>query len=63
MIRFGTCYFRFKSDAIAYYADYGFASEDVDRKIAEGEIHIGVPPMLPGDKLYSEDGRYGIERN
>ena len=65
MIKYGTCYFPTRGNAIRYYRPYAKlegakASELVDRKIAEGEIHIGKPPMKPGDTLTIEDCRYHV---
>lgn len=63
MIKYGTCYFPTRSNAIRYYRDIegADASKAVDRKIAAGEIHVGeLPPMKPGDILTIEDCRYHV---
>lgn len=39
----GSCCFMSREDALLYYRPYGGDSEDVDRKIAAGEIKIGKP--------------------
>lgn len=62
----GTSYFVTKNAAIRYYKGYGYADtvKTVERKIREGEIHIGKPPYKPGvERLVLLDGgkRYGIE--
>jgi hypothetical protein len=63
MIITGTSYFPTKSDAIKYYVPV--CDEDVrltvEHKIAQGEIHIGKPPIEPGEKLIIKDNRYHIE--
>ncbi len=52
----GTSYFKSKAAAIRYYRPYGFDRAAVEQKLAEGEIHIGVPPTKPGDTLQLIDG-------
>jgi hypothetical protein len=63
MTRQGTANFVSKAAAVRYYRDYGFDAADVDRKIAEGEIHIGKPTLKPGDRLVVvyNGTRYAIE--
>lgn len=64
-LRYGTPYFVSKAKAAQYYRDYegddGYAA--VDRKLAEGSIHIGKPPLPPGARLNIIDNgtRYEIE--
>lgn len=62
-IRYGTSYFVSRSAAIRYYKDYGDNAASVDTKIREGSIHIGKPPLKPGDVLMTTDGgkRYMIQ--
>ena len=43
---YGTSYFPTHGDALKYYNAQGSFSFIVDNKIADGEIHIGVPPGL-----------------
>lgn len=62
-MRYGTSYFVSKAAAVRYYRDYGDDARSVDRKLAEGLIHIGKPPIRPGDRLSVIDSgtRYEIE--
>jgi hypothetical protein len=63
-MRVGTSYFVSRVAACQYYAAYEPNSEDaVVRKIAAGEIHIGKPPLQPGQRLsiIPGEGRYQIE--
>jgi hypothetical protein len=61
----GTSYFVSRVKAAQYYRDYegddGYAA--VVCKLGEGSIHIGKPPMQPGDKLLTIDNgcRYAIQ--
>ncbi len=61
---YGTSYFTSRSAAIRYYKDYGYddVKAAVARKIREGEIHIGKPPLKAGQRLTTVDGgkRYAI---
>lgn len=60
----GTSHFVSWLAACDYYRDYGFDSDDVNRKIAEGEIHIGKPEEISiNERLTIIDGgkRYAIE--
>lgn len=57
-MRYGTAYFRSNSDAIRYYAAYGYHRNHVLQKIADLEIHIGNPPLQTGETLeWDTDGR------
>jgi hypothetical protein len=64
-IRVGTSYFMNRQMAIKYYSQYSYedVETEVDRKLREGEIHLG-PPLIPsGHKLrQDDDGRYYTER-
>lgn len=63
MIKYGTCYFPTRGNAIRYYRDTegANAAKAVDRKLAEGSIHVGkLPPTKPGDKISVEDCRYHV---
>lgn len=65
MTRYGTSYFVDKYAAEKYYREqrYSCPIQTVDRKLAEGEIHIGRPDLKPGQALYiiHAEGRYAIE--
>jgi len=60
----GTAFFVSKAAAITYYRPYHYEDvvEAVNRKLAEGEIHIGPPPLEPGESLVIIDQgtRYAI---
>ena len=43
---YGTSYFPTLDDAHKYYGVLGFYPSDVDNKIEDGEIHIGIPSFL-----------------
>lgn len=66
----GTCYFPSYGAAMRYYR-YEVLGEHpasrtqacravVDRKLNEGQIHIGKPALKPGETLSIEDNRYHI---
>ncbi len=65
--RWGTSYFVSRRAAERYYKPYAEHGDDVKawvgRKLAEGEIHIGVPHLKDGEKLsiIPGEGRYQIE--
>jgi hypothetical protein len=61
----GTSYFASKGAAIRYYKPYGYDKEAVESKIRQGEIHIGRPPVKPGQTLKLIDGatRFAIVEN
>lgn len=62
----GTSYFVSTRDAERYYKPYGFTPDDVRRKAASGEIHIGIkPPAVLGLRQFVnvEEGRYFIEHD
>lgn len=55
----GTCYFPSRNSAIHYYKSQLFDAIEVDRKIAEGEIIIGKPPVNRDQfLLVNKEGRY-----
>jgi len=64
MTRYGTSHFVSKAAAIRYYRDTegDNAREAVERKLSEGEIHIGAPDLKPGETLSVIDNgtRYEI---
>lgn len=61
----GTSYFVSRELAIRYYRPYHYedTTRAVGAKLAGGEIHIGKPPLQPGDKLLiiDEGTRYAIQ--
>lgn len=48
--------------AVRYYQPYGYDSEGVQRKLNEGEIHLGRPPVKEGESvvLIDDGTRYAI---
>lgn len=62
-MQIGTSYFVSKSAALRYYAYEGATESSIERKLAEGLIHIGKPPLKPGERLLViDDGtRYAID--
>lgn len=72
----GTCYFPSYGAALRYYRPYcefedlskhakGTARtcalrDLINRKLNEGEIHIGKPPLCAGQTLSIQDNRYHI---
>ena len=59
----GTSHFVGYNAALRYFAYENATDTDIDRKIAEGLIHIGKPALKAGQKLsIIDDGtRYAIE--
>lgn len=60
----GTSYFVSLEAAYRYYAEYRLYPPDVRTKVEAGEIHIGKPTLLSGEKLIIIDNsqRYAITR-
>ena len=62
---YGTSHFESKEAAVRYYAPYHYSdtAKAVERKLEEGEIHIGPPTAKPGERVYlnHQEGRYFIE--
>lgn len=62
----GTSYFPSYGAALRYYRPYEQPCTTqelravIDRKLNEGQIHIGRPPLKPGDRLTIEDNRYHV---
>lgn len=59
--RVGTAYFRDKQAAIEYYTPYYEDAETtVNRMLADKEIYLGCPDMIPGSGLALDltEGRY-----
>lgn len=60
-MKYGTCYFPTLAKAVSYYSAYeSDAPKAVNRKLAAGEIYIGLPPTKTGDILTIEDCRYHV---
>lgn len=59
----GTTYFVSLKRAEIYYSAYGYPREQVQLKIDNGEIKIGVPQVTPKQRviLHPTEGRYFIE--
>jgi hypothetical protein len=60
----GTSYFPSKAKALRYYAYESATMADIERKLDEGLIHIGAPPLKAGKErwCFVDSGlRYGIE--
>lgn len=63
-MKYGTSYFVSQEAAERYYRKQTCnAKYTVQRKLREGEIHIGEPPLQPGDRLsvIRDEGRYQID--
>lgn len=60
--KYGTQFFVSRRAAIKYYKTQEVDVADVDRRLREGEITIGMPPNVPGEviELNREEGRYFI---
>jgi hypothetical protein len=54
-IMVGTPYFFSRRGADAYYLGQGEDSDAVGRKLAAHEIHIGRPPLKPGERAFLID--------
>ena len=59
----GTPNFETLGAAYTYYKVQGLTPQDVDRKLAEGEIFIGRPKCHKTDRLFTREGRYYYEEN
>ena len=62
-MKWGTCYFLDIVAARRYYVRLGFNARDVDRKIAEKEIHVDELPTVPvgGRRYLNDEERWMIE--
>jgi hypothetical protein len=59
----GTCHFVNRPAALRYYTDYRYDNvvRAVDRKLREGEIHLGPPEVKKGERLFvNDEGRYCV---
>ena len=63
MTMHGTCHFVSFQKAVLYYSAYGVPLEQVQKKLQDGEITIGVPQVTPKQRviLHPTEGRYFIE--
>jgi hypothetical protein len=59
MIITGTSHFPTFHDAYVYYANLSL--EEIAYKIKLGEIHLGKPPLKPGEVLFVKENRYFIQ--
>lgn len=62
-MKIGTSYFISRRAAEKYYKDYDYddVKSAVDRKLSDGEIHIGKPDIKAGERLeINNEGRYVI---
>lgn len=59
----GTSHFVSFQKAVIYYSTYGVPLEQVQQKLQDGEITIGVPKITPKQRviLHPIEGRYLIE--
>ena len=59
----GTCHFVSFQKAVIYYSTYGYPLEQVQQKLKDGEIAIGVPQVTPKQRviLHPIEGRYFVE--
>ena len=67
IVTYGTPYFRSMVHAAMYYrAQYGAAAHIiVAKKVRDGEIHIGKPPIKDGETIFLiDDGtRWAVNTN
>lgn len=49
-MRTGTNHFVSLRDAVRYYERQGIGAAGVRAKLDAGEIHIGAPPLKPGER-------------
>jgi len=62
----GTSYFPNTHSACMYYrvqecTTFDLAANIVNEKISDGSIHIGKPPLKPGETLFIKNNRYFIQ--
>jgi hypothetical protein len=58
---FGSNHFVSIIKALKYYKVFGLTLKDVQKKIANKEICIGMPPYREGERFFADDdGRYHI---
>lgn len=52
------------SHAVAYYEPYGNDEDEVRRKVSDGEIHLGTPPLQAGEvRRRVKDFQWVVEIN
>ena len=63
MTMHGTSHFVSFRKAVIYYSAYGVPQAQVEQKLQDGEIAIGVPQVTPKQRviLHPTEGRYLIE--
>lgn len=63
MTMHGTSHFVSFQRAVLYYSTYGVPLEQVQQKLQDAEITIGVPQVTPKQRviLHPTEGRYFIE--
>ena len=63
MTMHGTSHFVSFQKAVIYYSAYGVPQAQVEQKLQDGEITIGVPQVTPKQRviLHPTEGRYFIE--
>jgi len=61
-MQIGTNHFVSFQAACDYYSTYGDTKADVERKLRDGEIHIGQPRLKDGEHLITvdHDWRYAV---
>ena len=59
----GTSHFVSFQKAVIYYSAYGVPQAQVQQKLQDGDIAIGVPQVTPKQRviLHPTEGRYLIE--
>jgi hypothetical protein len=57
----GTAHFVSKAAAYRYYLAQRLTHNDVERKLAEGEIFIGKPETKANESVFIREGRYHIQ--
>jgi hypothetical protein len=63
-MRTGTPYFLSRDAAVAYFARQNVDAADVDQRLADGEIFVGLPPCAADEiaRLDEGEGRYHVHR-
>jgi hypothetical protein len=62
-MNWGTSHFVSADAALAYYRAQNLDAIDIARKLKDGEIAIGEPPLQAGETLFlnKREGRYFIQ--
>jgi len=61
MTTLGTCYFLNLAAAYRYYKSQESDGDEVRRKLKDGEIKIGPPPLKKDERFFLDDGQYFIQ--